>query len=286
MTEPSTAGPAGGRSEGGHAHDRPRGGPGAEAWKTAFGGTYLDLYASEFSETLDRIQVGDVIDMLGLFTGAKLLDAGCGQGRHLKQFIDAGLDAVGLDFSGEMLAAARGKGLPAGRLVQGDIRSPPFPAGCFDAVASLYTAFGFFDDADEDLAALKAFRRVLRPGGWLVLETIHAGGPARMWPERKSYPLGPSAFVREENRVDWKTGTLDQVVTVESGSARPRVFATRLRIYTKRQLSELLEAAGFVDIACKEGFRTDPQAPASFGPLLATSSRIACIGRCPPHAPA
>ena len=175
-----------------------------EAWKTAFGDAYLDLYASEFSESLDRTQVGDILELLEIGAGARLLDAGCGQGRHLRQFLACGLEATGLDFSGDMLKAARRSGLPEPSLVQGDIRRPPFPDESFDAVASLYTAFGFFDDPAEDLTALRAFRRSLRPGGWLILETIHAGAAARSWPADKAYPLGPSITVRERNRLDWE----------------------------------------------------------------------------------
>jgi SAM-dependent methyltransferase len=257
-----------------------------EAWKTAFGDAYLDLYATEFSESLDRTQVGDILRLLDLGVGARLLDAGCGQGRHLRQFLACGLEAIGLDFSGDMLAAARRSGLPETSLVQGDIRRPPFPDDSFDAVASLFTAFGFFDDPAEDLTALKAFRRSLRPGGWLVLETIHAGLPARSWPDYKAYPLGPSTTVHEQNQLDWESGTLDQVVTVEGPTVTPRVFATRLRIYSRQRLTELLDAAGFVDVACMEGLRTDPDAAPSFGPLRPDSSRIACIGRRPAHADA
>lgn len=261
-----------------------------EAWKTAFGDAYLDLYATDFSESLDRTQVGDILRLLDLGAGARLLDAGCGQGRHLRQFLACGLEATGLDYSGDMLAAARRSGLPETSLVQGDIRRPPFPDESFDAVASLFTAFGFFDDPAEDLTALKAFRRSLRPGGWLILETIHAGVAARSWPADKAYSLGPSIRVRERNRLDWEpdreTGTLDQVVTVEGPDAAPRIFATRLRIYSRQRLTQLLDAAGFVDVACMEGLRTDPDAAPSFGPLRPDSSRIACIGRRPAHADA
>jgi SAM-dependent methyltransferase len=280
MKEAPMTGSGDARSSEGAIGAKPQG----EAWKTAFGDSYLDLYAGEFSETLDRVQVGDILELLDLGAGARLLDAGCGQGRHLRQFLACGLEATGLDFSADMLAAARQSGLPEMRLAQGDIRCPPFPEGHFDAVTSLFTAFGFFDDPAEDLTALKALRQVLRPGGLLVLETIHAGLPARSWPDYKAYPLGPSTTVHEQNQLDWESGTLDQVVTVEGPTVTPRVFATRLRIYSQQRLTELLEAAGFVDVACMEGLRIDPEATPSFRPLRPTSSRIACIGRRPAHA--
>lgn len=282
MTETSTT-----SSEGAGGTDgTPASGARDEAWKTAFGDTYLDLYATEFSEALDRAQADDIVASLALGPGAALLDAGCGQGRHLRQFLALGLDAVGLDYSADMLAAARRGGLPDTRLVRGDIRHPPFPDAHFDAVTSLYTAFGFFDDPAEDLSVLKAFYRCLKPGGRLVLETIHAGATARSWPDRKAYLLGSLSAVREQNSLDWSSGTLDQVVTLEGPDAQPRVFATRLRIYSAERLTELFQAAGFTEIACRDGFRTDLTAAPSFGPLGPASSRIACIGRRPVHASA
>ena len=184
-----------------------------ELWKTAFTSTYLELYEQEFSEDLDRLQCEDVIRATSVQAGSRILDAGCGQGRHLKNFLRMGYDAIGLDYSTEMLAFAKERGIPEFRLKQGDIRNiPDLPM--FDLVVCLYTAFGFSVDPHDDLVCLDSFLRKLRPGGRLLLETIHADGPVKHWPERSAVRLKSGKLAHEHNEYDESTGTLRQKVLI------------------------------------------------------------------------
>jgi ubiquinone/menaquinone biosynthesis C-methylase UbiE len=99
-----------------------------------------------------------------------VLDIGCGTGllaarvrRELPR-----LRVVGCDFAGGMLARARARDR-AGWWVQGDAGRLPFRSGTFDAVVST-EAFHWFPDKR---AALREFRRVLRPGGQLMLALVN-----------------------------------------------------------------------------------------------------------------
>lgn len=97
--------------------------------------------------------------------GARVLESGCGSGRWLAWFAHRGLRPVGLDDSAGALGVARRHG-PALALVRGDAVASPFRAGSFDAAFSAYVAEHFEAGPDALLAEL---RRVLRPGGVLVL---------------------------------------------------------------------------------------------------------------------
>ncbi len=75
---------------------------------------------------------------------------------------------TGLDFSAGMLELARAKGQKAGadiQFVQGDAQNLPFPDASFDLVTIAYGLRNLADPA----AGLREFRRVLRPGGRLVV---------------------------------------------------------------------------------------------------------------------
>jgi ubiquinone/menaquinone biosynthesis C-methylase UbiE len=102
----------------------------------------------------------------------RVLDIGCGTGRLVERLVEARApDAVvGCDFSAGMLreAAARLEGSAAATLVRGDATRLPFRDGVFDAAVST-EAFHWFPD---QAAALRELRRVLRPGGRLLLALV------------------------------------------------------------------------------------------------------------------
>ena len=108
---------------------------------------------------------------------ARVLDIGCGTGRLAERLITArGVrSVVGCDFSAGMLAHAAERLRPHGTaetarvaLVRGDATRLPFAAASFDAVVST-EAFHWFPDQD---AALRELRRILRPGGRLLLALV------------------------------------------------------------------------------------------------------------------
>nr|WP_249681184.1 class I SAM-dependent methyltransferase [Roseococcus pinisoli] len=97
---------------------------------------------------------------------ARVLDAGCGTGGFLARLRQARpeADLYGLEFA--EAAAARATAKAKARVACGTVNALPFPDACFDAVVSLDVICHGGVDPD---AALAEFRRVLRPGGLLVL---------------------------------------------------------------------------------------------------------------------
>jgi ubiquinone/menaquinone biosynthesis C-methylase UbiE len=116
-----------------------------------------------------------VLRALGAGPRARVLDIGCGTGRLAERLTtaDGVRSIVGCDFSAgmlanaaERLAAPRAAGVAS--LVRGDATRLPFADGAFDAAVST-EAFHWFPDQD---AALRELRRVLRPGGRLLLALV------------------------------------------------------------------------------------------------------------------
>lgn len=103
----------------------------------------------------------------------RVLDVACGTGDLSEAFVKGGArEVVGLDFTAEMLEIAREKsprnlGARSGRVtyVQGDAQNLPFGDGEFDVVS---IAFGI-RNVQNPAQALREFRRVLRPGGRLIV---------------------------------------------------------------------------------------------------------------------
>jgi ubiquinone/menaquinone biosynthesis C-methylase UbiE len=100
----------------------------------------------------------------------RVLDVGCGTGQlaaRIRRELP-GTRVVGCDFSGGMLHRAQARDRVAS-WVQGDADRLPFAGGAFDAVVST-EAFHWFPDRRR---ALAEFRRVLRPGGRLLLALVN-----------------------------------------------------------------------------------------------------------------
>ena len=92
----------------------------------------------------------------------RILDVGCGTGANLLMLSQYG-EAEGVDVSEDALAFCRARGLDRVRL--GAAEELPYEDGTFDLV----TALDVVEHMDNDLAGLKEMRRVLRPGGRVLL---------------------------------------------------------------------------------------------------------------------
>jgi SAM-dependent methyltransferase len=124
-------------------------------------------------------EVAFLVDVLGLRPGDRLLDVGCGPGRHAHALGRRGFEVVGVDVSARFVELAR-RDAPAGvSFCREDARALPFTGG-FDAVISLCQgAFGLSDGPaagppDPDAAVLDGMARALRPGGLLALSAFSA----------------------------------------------------------------------------------------------------------------
>lgn len=148
----------------GSEHDRAHGG-----WYGVLAAYYDRLYDSKrvtkaypFLHDLFRRR-GPVRDVLDVACGTFALDL---------PLLMRGYRVVGRDRSDAMLSQARGKLHAAGRtadLARGDMRSLNLKRS-FDAVLCLGTAFNYLASPADVRAALRTFRRHLRPGGLLVLD--------------------------------------------------------------------------------------------------------------------
>src|ERR687890_36517 len=92
----------------------------------------------------------------------RILDVGCGTGANLLMLSKYG-EAEGVDISEDALAFCRERGLDKVKL--GAAEELPYEDGSFDLV----TALDVVEHMDDDLGGLKEMRRVLRPGGRVLL---------------------------------------------------------------------------------------------------------------------
>jgi ubiquinone/menaquinone biosynthesis C-methylase UbiE len=114
-------------------------------------------------------EVAFLLDELELRPGMRVLDVGCGPGRHAHAMARRGLEVVGIDIAGAFLAAAG-----SGRWVRADARRLPFFPETFDAAISLCQGgFGLLGGRD-DQTVLQQMAEVVKKGGRVAVSAFSA----------------------------------------------------------------------------------------------------------------
>jgi ubiquinone/menaquinone biosynthesis C-methylase UbiE len=132
-------------------------------------GRFFDVWArfyrlTVFGLELRRIQ-RNALDRLKVVEGERVLDLGCGPGDGAARLTKKRAIAIGLDYSQGMLDTAKKEAGLKGRLTRGDAGRLPFRDGAFDKLVCTNS----FHHYPNHVASLKEMRRVLKPGGLLVL---------------------------------------------------------------------------------------------------------------------
>lgn len=132
-------------------------------------GRFFDVWSRFYRLTLlgrelRRIQSA-AIERLRVVPGQKVLDLGCGPADGTEKLARIGAFAFGLDYSEGMLEKARRQPSCRGRLLRGDAGALPFRDGTLDKVICTNS----FHHYPDQPSALREIRRVLKPGGLLVL---------------------------------------------------------------------------------------------------------------------
>jgi SAM-dependent methyltransferase len=211
---------------------------------------YLRTVAAEKAPALSAAEAHAAAKLAGCGPGAVTLDAGCGSGRHALALARAGYRVVALDSSSVLLGAARrgARGAPWPLFVRGSYASLPFGPGAFDAVLCLGTALGYLGD-EGDRIALREFRRVLRPSGRLVIETLHLGELGVRLREHEERALARGGTLRFERRFDRAHRVMRETQRLEDGRGNDSPATYELRVYGAEELQGMLEDAGLRVIA-------------------------------------
>jgi len=197
------------------------------------GGAYL-----RYSFTKGTEQEADFLsEALGLDSTCRLLDVGCGPGRHAHAFGRRGMTVHGVDISQRFVDLARVDAPVGVTFERADARLLTFD-GEFDAVISLCQgAFGLADGGrgprplDPDTAVLAAMARALKPGGSLALSAFSAYFQVR-WldPERGSF--------------DAERGVNHERTIIKDESERDAEVDLWTTCFSPRELRLLMEVVG------------------------------------------
>ncbi len=142
-------------------------------------------------------------DKLGIQPGERVLDIGCGYGRHSFEVIRRGGHAVAADLSdtelkqvlGTFAAMGQNEELPStalGSVVNANVLTLPFADEAFDHVI----ASEILEHIPDDTDAMGEIARVTKPGGTITVTVPRAGQEVVCWALSNSYHNTPGGHVR------------------------------------------------------------------------------------------
>jgi ubiquinone/menaquinone biosynthesis C-methylase UbiE len=218
-----------------------------------FDEAYLELYAPRHEPEETEAEALGAARAAGVEPGAAVLDCPCGFGRHSIVLARAGYRVTGSDRSQVLLDEARRQaGDTELELVRADYRELPFEDASFDAVLNLFTALGYLGKKG-DIQALREFRRVLKPGGRLLVETMQRDRLARIYQPRGWDSLPDGLLVEERDFDMVESVTRGRFIHIRDSGER-REFPYTIRLYTVTELVEMAREAGFESVECHGGF--------------------------------
>jgi SAM-dependent methyltransferase len=113
----------------------------------------------------------NLVAFLNLKQDAKLLDLGCGRGRHAIYLNTLGFDVTGADLSSNSISYAKQFENERLHFFEHDMRNP-FQTK-YDAIFNLFTSFGFFEEDAEDILILKNIKEGLKKNGVAVVDFMN-----------------------------------------------------------------------------------------------------------------
>jgi SAM-dependent methyltransferase len=223
--------------------------------EATFGDDYPYFYGESIDDEHSDADTAEILGLLQLPSGSRILDVPCGHGRLSRRLAAAGMEVTGVDLTTAYVEEARADPhLRPGSVtyLEGDIRSLPVD-GPFDAVVCWLNSFGYYDD-DDCHKVLEEFHRVLRPGGQVAIDQMHHDGGVRHFtpaPDAVVVALGDDAMF-EVSTFDPITGRmLVERTAYRDGSLRRASYFIRLP--TPPEWVVWLEAAGFGDVQFRAG---------------------------------
>lgn len=177
-------------------------------------------------------EVEFLLSLIGPGNGRRLLDVGCGPGRHAVPLAEAGWSVTGIDISQNFLdlaaSAARGAGVGLS-LFQVDARQMPFDDEFDCSISICQGGFGLMGK-DDDLV-LRRMAEATRPGGSVVLTAFSAYYSVRE---------------QRDAHLDADSGVVHEVTTIKDEGGREHTVDLWTGVYTPRELRLLALGVGLI----------------------------------------
>lgn len=137
-----------------------------------FGTKYYHLLYEHRDVQEAQLFLDNVLEYLGPQPGDKMLDIGCGTGRHAIYLAEKGYRVTGIDVVPENIEEAKKYSSSDLSFTVHDMRDP-FRTRDFDYALNLFTSFGYFETEEENLQTIDNIHKALKLEGVLVIDYLN-----------------------------------------------------------------------------------------------------------------
>jgi len=207
-------------------------------------------------------EVDAILQGIPVKKDSKILDLGCGEGRHSLELAKRGYSVVGVDFSEKHINTARSgsKELPV-RFTKRDIRKYRDGEN-YDVVLCLFDVIGSFPDEKSNVDILKTIVAELKPGGYCAISVMNMELTDKLVPETQKgnvleqpellYALPPGDIKQTTGNIfEPKYMVVDRCEKLVYRKEQfmdddelPAEYVIRDKRYTKMEIEELIRLAG------------------------------------------
>ena len=227
-------------------------------WENFFHGVALDFWRAAVSAEQTRAEADFIAKQLQLAGSAKVLDVPCGNGRLSIELAKRGFALTGVDLATEFMDEAQNSSAAAGVKVDWqtrDMRDLPW-SDEFDAAFCFGNSFGYLDD-EANVAFIKSLSPTIKSGGRFLLDAP-AIAECLLPNVQASRSLEIAGIkVDIEHRYDHEQGRMFNDFTFTRDGVVDKRPSSQ-RVYTYRELTELLRAAGLETIAAYASLTEEP----------------------------
>lgn len=210
-------------------------------YATAFDGMSAEMAWTERTES----EIQRALTMLRPQGGERILDLGCGTGRHSLELVRQGFSVVGVEISAELVEIAKreaeAQGLEA-TFIEADLRELDFE-GEFDIVLNLNDgAIGYFETDEENHRTFEVISRALKQGGQNLIQVPNVLYARAHLPQRSWIPSSTMVELVEHrwNKKDrYMEGAMIPVRFGEVLENLDKRIEFRQRLYTVEELREI-----------------------------------------------
>lgn len=228
-------------------------------WENVFDEKYLNTYVDIVTPELTQKQIAFLRQHLQLKRGASILDLACGYGRHTIELARQGYQVIGLDYSKYFIELAKNEAKKQNvkvDFIRDDMRNLSF-VNKFDAVISMFTSFGYFEDEKDNVLVLRKISRALKSKGkflidlnnviWVLVRMSQQGkvdpktGRLQTLPRTERLSNGLKVVIKEE--FDPITMRWSMTRTWQEKNQQ-RSYKTKVRMFSLPEINNMMEQSG------------------------------------------